>query len=43
MAASGHAVLPEDQMLLAVLAEWVPEEKTRHGILVDNPAQLYRF
>ena len=37
------AVLPEDQVLLDVLAEWVPDEAVRHRILVDNPAQLYRF
>jgi len=37
------AVLPEDQALLDVLAEWVPDDKVRHRILVENPAQLYGF
>ena len=37
------AVLPEDQALLDALADWVPDEKTRHRVLVDNPAKLYRF
>jgi predicted TIM-barrel fold metal-dependent hydrolase len=37
------AVLPEDPALLDALAEWVPDDGVRHRILVDNPAQLYRF
>jgi predicted TIM-barrel fold metal-dependent hydrolase len=37
------AVLPEDQALLDALADWVPDEKARHRVLVDNPARLYRF
>lgn len=37
------AVLPEDPALLDALADWVPEDKLRHRILVDNPAELYRF
>ena len=37
------AVLPEDQVLLDVLENWVPDEAVRHRILVDNPAKLYRF
>lgn len=28
---------------MAQLAEWVPDVATRHKILVDNPARLYRF
>lgn len=36
-------VVPEDQGLLDALADWVPDEKTRHRILVENPAKLYRF
>lgn len=37
------AVVPEDAGLLYALFDWVPEERTRKRILVDNPAQLYRF
>jgi predicted TIM-barrel fold metal-dependent hydrolase len=37
------ALLPDDQQLLNALFEWVPDEGTRHRILVDNPARLYRF
>ncbi|HJS39029.1 MAG TPA: amidohydrolase family protein [Burkholderiales bacterium] len=37
------AVLPEDQALLDVLENWVPDEAMRHRILVDNPAKLYGF
>ena len=34
---------PNDGDLLDLLAEFVPDEKTRHKILVDNPATLYGF
>ena len=37
------AAVPEDQGLLDVLADWVPDAATRQRILVDNPAKLYRF
>jgi predicted TIM-barrel fold metal-dependent hydrolase len=33
----------DDAQLLALLAEWVPDEKLRRRILVDNPATLYGF
>jgi predicted TIM-barrel fold metal-dependent hydrolase len=26
-----------------MLAEWVPDEKMRHKVLVANPARLYGF
>lgn len=32
---------PDDALLLDVLLEWVPDEKTRNRILADNPAELY--
>lgn len=32
---------PDDLELFRLLGEWVPDEKTRRRILVDNPAQLY--
>lgn len=34
---------PDDAQLLDLLAEWVPDPKVRHRILVENPAKLYRF
>lgn len=34
---------PDDAVLLDLLHEWVPDEATRHRILVDNPASLYGF
>jgi predicted TIM-barrel fold metal-dependent hydrolase len=34
---------PDDALLLDLLTEWVPDEKTRNRILVDNPATLYGF
>ena len=35
--------MPNDGDLLDLLAEWVPDEATRHRILVDNPGKLYGF
>jgi predicted TIM-barrel fold metal-dependent hydrolase len=35
--------MPDDGALLDTLASWIPDEKTRNGILVENPATLYRF
>ena len=34
---------PNDAMLVDLLTEWAPDEKTRNRILVDNPAALYGF
>jgi D-galactarolactone isomerase len=34
---------PSNAALLALLAEWAPDEKVRSAILVDNPAALYGF
>jgi predicted TIM-barrel fold metal-dependent hydrolase len=34
---------PNDAVLFDLLAEWVPDEVTRHHVLVDNPAVLYDF
>jgi len=34
---------PDDAALLDLLTRWVPDERTRHRVLVDNPAELYRF
>jgi 2-pyrone-4,6-dicarboxylate lactonase len=35
--------MPNDGDLVDLLAEWVPDEATRHRILVDNAAALYGF
>ena len=36
--------MPIDEgRLLNLLADWVPDAKTRAKILVDNPARLYAF
>lgn len=35
--------LPDDAGLFDLLTEWVPDEKTRHRVLVENPATLYDF
>jgi predicted TIM-barrel fold metal-dependent hydrolase len=35
--------MPNDGRLFDVFAGWVPDAKTRHTILVDNPARLYGF
>lgn len=35
--------VPHTTDLLDLLAEWVPDETTRHRILVENPARLYGF
>ena len=37
----GHK--PDDAVLLDLLAEWAPDETTRHAILVENPQALYGF
>lgn len=34
---------PDDAMLLDTLLDYAPDDATRHRILVDNPARLYRF
>ncbi len=34
---------PDDALLFDLLAQWVPDEKTRHRILVENPWRLYGF
>jgi 2-pyrone-4,6-dicarboxylate lactonase len=35
--------MPDDAKLLALFERWVPDEKARRRILVDNPARLYNF
>lgn len=35
--------MPNSTQFLDLLGEWVPDERTRRRILVENPATLYRF
>jgi predicted TIM-barrel fold metal-dependent hydrolase len=35
--------LPDDAILFDLLIDWVPDEKVRHRVLVENPAILYDF
>ncbi|HLG81013.1 MAG TPA: amidohydrolase family protein [Bradyrhizobium sp.] len=34
---------PDDALLFDLLAEWAPDEKIRHRILVENPEAVYGF
>jgi D-galactarolactone isomerase len=34
---------PDDALLVDLLADWAPDERTRRRILVENPAQLFGF
>ena len=34
---------PDDAVLFDLLTDWVPDEKARYRILVENPARLYDF
>ena len=40
---SRGGTMPEDAVLLDLLLDWAPEEKTRNRILASNPAELYGF
>lgn len=35
--------MPDDGGLVNLLARWLPDDKLRHRVLVDNPAALYDF
>jgi predicted TIM-barrel fold metal-dependent hydrolase len=35
--------VPDDGVLLNLLADWMPDEAVRKRVLVDNPARLYGF
>jgi predicted TIM-barrel fold metal-dependent hydrolase len=39
----GEKPLPDDAALLDLLGAWIPDARTRHAVLVDNPARLYGF
>ena len=34
---------PDDALLFDLLTDWVPAEKARHRVLVENPAVVYGF
>jgi predicted TIM-barrel fold metal-dependent hydrolase len=34
---------PDDALLFDLLIDWVPDEKVRHRVLVENPAVVYGF
>jgi len=36
-------IKPDDAALFDLLTDWAPDDRTRHRILVDNPATLYNF
>ncbi|MEI8153528.1 MAG: amidohydrolase family protein [Hyphomicrobiales bacterium] len=38
-----EAEKPDDALLLDLLSEWAPDERTRHRILAENPEKLYGF
>ena len=35
--------MPNDAELVDLLADWIPDARTRQQVLVDNPARLYDF
>ena len=35
--------MPDDVVLLNLLAQWAPDAKLRHRILVENPEKFYGF
>lgn len=35
--------MPNDADLVDMLLDWIPDEATRHRVLVDNPAKLFGF
>ncbi|MBE7203169.1 MAG: amidohydrolase family protein [Parafilimonas terrae] len=39
----GEKHMPDDARLLDLLAEWVPDNRARVRVLIDNPATLYGF
>jgi len=38
-----ESVKPDDAALFDLMAQWAPDPKTRHRILVENPEALYGF
>lgn len=42
-ASRGEVPMPDDAVMLDLLAQWAPDERVREQILVQNPARLYGF
>jgi predicted TIM-barrel fold metal-dependent hydrolase len=42
-ATSGRVPMPDDVVLINLLAKWAPDAKLRHRILVENPETFYGF
>jgi predicted TIM-barrel fold metal-dependent hydrolase len=42
-ATSGRVPMPDDVVLFNLMAQWAPDEKLRHRILVENPEKFYGF
>ncbi len=42
-ATSGRVAMPDDAILLNLLAKWAPDAGLRHRILVENPEKFYGF
>jgi predicted TIM-barrel fold metal-dependent hydrolase len=42
-ATSGRVPMPDDVVLINLLAKWAPDEALRHRILVENPETFYGF
>ena len=40
---SRGGAMPDDEVLLDLMLDWAPAEKTRNRILATNPAELYGF
>jgi D-galactarolactone isomerase len=35
--------MPNDVSLLDMMLDWIPDEKTRNLVMVENPAKLFGF
>jgi D-galactarolactone isomerase len=42
-ASRGEVPMPDDAAMLDMFAGWVPQQRDRRRILVDNPEVLYGF
>jgi hypothetical protein len=43
LATSRRDTSPSNAAMLDLLLDWADNEATRHGILIENPAQVYGF
>ncbi|MDR8351512.1 hydrolase, partial [Acinetobacter baumannii] len=35
--------MPDDALILSTIFHWASNERVRHKLFVDNPAELYGF